>query len=81
MAVSNKRVLIKRGLFSRRSIEVLLLKVESIGVSESLFGRMLGYGSVIVRGTGGKLETFDKITHPNELRVQVQQQTGNAVSA
>jgi hypothetical protein len=42
---------------------------------------MLGYSTVIVRGTGGTVETFDKIAHPNELRRQVQQQTGNAVSA
>ncbi|HEV2386925.1 MAG TPA: PH domain-containing protein [Candidatus Acidoferrales bacterium] len=81
VAVSNKRVLIKRGLLSRRSIEVLLPKVESIGVEESLLGRMLGYGTVIVRGTGGTLETFDKIAHPNELRRQIQQQTGSAASA
>ena len=79
--MSNRRVLIKRGFFSRRSIEVLLPKVESIGVDESLFGRMLGYGTVIVRGTGGTFETFDKIAHPNDLRRQVQEQLGNAVSA
>jgi hypothetical protein len=64
-------------MFSRSSIEVLLLKVESIGVDESLFGRMLGYGTVIVRGTGG---TFDKIGHSNKLRRQVQQQTGSLAS-
>jgi uncharacterized membrane protein YdbT with pleckstrin-like domain len=81
VAVSNKRVLIKRGLLSRRSIEVLLPKVESIGVDESFLGRILGYGSVVVRGTGGTFETFDKIAHPNQLRRQVQQQTGNPVSA
>jgi len=81
VGVSNKRVLIKTGLFSRRSIEVLLPKVESIGVDKSLCGRMLGYGSVVVRGTGGTFETFDKIAHPSELRRQVQQQIGSAVSA
>lgn len=75
VAVSNKRVLIKTGFFSRKSIEVLLPKVESIGVDESLFGRMFGYGTVIVRGTGGTFETFDKIAHPNELRRLVQQET------
>jgi uncharacterized membrane protein YdbT with pleckstrin-like domain len=78
VAVSNRRVLIKTGLFSRRSVEVLLPKVESIGVDESLFGRMLGYGTVIVRGTGGTFETFDKIAHPNELRRQVQRQLSDS---
>lgn len=81
VAVSNQRVLIKTGLLSRRSVEVLLPKVESIGVNESLFGRMLGYGSVVVRGTGGTFETFDKIAQPNELRRQVQGQLANAALA
>lgn len=78
VAVSNRRVLIKTGLFSRRSVEVLLPKVESIGVDESFLGRILGYGSVIVRGTGGTFETFDKIAHPNDLRRQVQGQLSSA---
>lgn len=81
VGVSNSRVVIKTGLFSRRSIEVLLPKVESIGVDESLFGRMFGYGTVVVRGTGGTFETFDRIAHPNEVRRQVRQQSGNSVSA
>jgi uncharacterized membrane protein YdbT with pleckstrin-like domain len=77
VGVSNRRVLIKTGFFSRRSIEVLLQKVESIGVDESLFGRILGYGTVIVRGTGGTFETFDKIAHPNDLRRQVQERNAS----
>jgi uncharacterized membrane protein YdbT with pleckstrin-like domain len=77
VAVSNKRVLIKTGFISRKSIEVLLSKVESIGVDESVLGRILGYGTVIVRGTGGTFETFPKIAHPNEFRRQVQQQIGS----
>jgi uncharacterized membrane protein YdbT with pleckstrin-like domain len=78
VAVTNKRVLIKTGIASRRSIEVLLSKVESIGVEESVTGRMLGYGTVIVRGTGGTNETFDRISHPDELRRQVQAQIGTS---
>ena len=77
VAVSNKRVLIKTGVAARKSIEVLLTKVESIGVEEPLLGRMLGYGSVVVRGTGGTFETFSRIAHPNEFRRQVQQQVGS----
>ena len=78
VAVSNKRVLIKTGVLARKSIEVLLGKVESIGVEESAMGRMLGYGSVVVRGTGGTFETFHNISHPDEFRRQVQGQIGSA---
>ena len=74
MAVTDKRVIVKVGLASRKTFELLLSKVESIGVEETVWGRMLGYGTVVVRGTGGTPETFDTIAHPLEFRRQVQQQ-------
>jgi acyl-coenzyme A synthetase/AMP-(fatty) acid ligase len=74
MAVTNRRVVIKTGLVSRKTIEMLLNKVESIEVSETAFGRMLGYGTIVVIGTGGTPEPFHKVAHPLEFRSQVQQQ-------
>ena len=53
---------------------MLLNKVESIEVSEPAFGRMLGYGTIVVIGTGGTPEPFQKVAHPLEFRSQVQQQ-------
>lgn len=74
MAVTNRRVVIKTGLVSRKTIEMLLSKVESIEVSETAFGRMLGYGAIVLIGTGGTPEPFQKVAHPLEFRSQVQQQ-------
>ncbi|MGB6484451.1 MAG: PH domain-containing protein [Candidatus Acidiferrales bacterium] len=74
MAVTNRRVVIKTGLASRTTIEMLLNKVESIEVSETAFGRMLGYGTIVVIGTGGTPEPFHKVAHPLQFRNQVQQQ-------
>jgi len=74
MAVTNKRLVVKIGVLRRRTYEILLSKVESIHVEEGLFGRMLGYGSVVVRGTGGTPEPFYRIAHPLELRRQVHHQ-------
>ncbi len=74
MAVTNKRVIVKMGLATRRTIEILLPRIESIAVEESALGRVLGYGTVIVRGTGGTPEVFEKIAHPLEFREQVQSQ-------
>jgi len=76
MAVTNKRVLIKTGLASRRTLDLMLSRVESIGVEETVAGRMLGFGTVIVRGTGGTPETFVMIAHPQEFRRAVQEQSG-----
>jgi hypothetical protein len=74
MAVTNRRVVIKTGLGSRKTIEMLLNKVESIEVSETAMGRMLGFGTIVVIGTGGTSEPFHKVAHPLEFRSQVQQQ-------
>ena len=74
MAVTNKRVIVKSGLADRRTIELLLQRIESIAVEEPALGRILGYGTVIVRGTGGTPEVFPQIARPLEFREQVQRQ-------
>jgi uncharacterized membrane protein YdbT with pleckstrin-like domain len=73
MAVTNKRVITKAGIFTRQTFELLLSKIESIGVEESLMGRMFGFGTVTIRGTGGTSDPFRKIAHPLEFRKQVQE--------
>ena len=74
MALTNRRVVIKTGLVSRKTIEMLLNKVESIEVSETVLGRTLGYGTIVVIGTGGTPEPFDRVARPLEFRSRVQQQ-------
>ena len=71
-AVTNKRVLVKVGLVRRHSLELLLSKVEGIGVDQGILGRILGYGTITVSGTGGTREAFRMIASPLEFRRQVQ---------
>lgn len=72
--VSNKRVLMKTGFIARHSLETLLGKVESISVHQGLLGRLLGFGTIIIGGTGGSKEAFFAIRDPLEFRRQVQEQ-------
>jgi hypothetical protein len=74
MAVTNRRVVVKTGLAARKTIEMLLNKIESIEVNESGLGRVLGYGSITLIGTGGTSEPFHLMAGPLEFRNQVQQQ-------
>jgi uncharacterized membrane protein YdbT with pleckstrin-like domain len=74
MAVTNKRVLVKTGMVSRNTTEMMLAKVESVSVNQGVMARMMNYGTIIVRGTGGTPEPFAKIAHPLEFRRQVQQE-------
>src|SRR5512140_1586176 len=71
-AVTNRRVLIKVGIWSRHTLELLLTKVEGIGVDQTIWGRMFGYGTIIVSGTGGTREQFERIASPLEFRRHVQ---------
>ena len=74
MAVTTRRVVVKQGLVNRKTIEMLLNKIETIEVSEPMAGRILGYGSITMVGTGGTSEPFHKIAQPLQFRSEVQQQ-------
>lgn len=73
-AVTNKRVLAKHGFIERESIETLLSKIEAISVDQGIVGRMLGFGSITITGTGGTEESFPRISAPLEFRRQIQSQ-------
>jgi len=77
-AVTDKRVIIKVGFIQRRTMETMLSKVENISVEQGIFGRMLGFGTITVTGTGGTKETFANIADPLEFRRQVQGQVSAA---
>lgn len=74
-AVTNKRVIIKLGVLTTRSTELLLPKIEGIAVSQSLAGRMFGFGEIVVTGSGGTQEPFDNIQSPLDFRQAVQAAT------
>lgn len=68
VAVSNRRIIYKRGIFSRHTIEMNLAKVESVDVDQSVLGRILGYGTIRVRGTGSGIEALRRIDTPIKFR-------------
>ncbi len=68
LAITSKRVLVKRGLFVRNTVEMSRSKIETVGVKQGIAGRMLDYGTVIVRGTGGGLEPLKSIDSPLDVR-------------
>ncbi len=71
-AVTNKRIIVKLGFFTTRTLELLHPKVETISVYQGLMGKMLGYGDIVVTGSGGTREEFKAVASPLELRRAVQ---------
>jgi uncharacterized membrane protein YdbT with pleckstrin-like domain len=72
LAVTNRKVIGKWGIISRRSIEQRVEKVDSIDVEQSILGRILGYGTVEVRGSGMSMTPIRMIAHPLIFRRRVE---------
>ncbi len=72
--VTNKRILAKEGFIRRHSLEILLTKAEGIALNQGILGRIFGYGTIVVTGSGGTKTPFHKISAPLELRKRAQEQ-------
>ena len=68
LAVTDHRVIFKRGIVGRYTVEMARSKVESVDVIQGLWGRIFNFGTILVRGTGGTLEPFRGIEDPLRLR-------------
>jgi uncharacterized membrane protein YdbT with pleckstrin-like domain len=68
IAVTNLRVVYKTGFIRRRTVEMNMEKVESVKVDQPLLGRILGYGTLHVLGTGEGITHLHQIGDPVGLR-------------
>lgn len=73
IAVTNKRVLIKTGILRRRTLELHLGKVESFSADEPIIGRLLGFETVHIVGSGGTQQHLRYVKNGSHLRQLVLQ--------
>ena len=66
--VTDRRVIYKRGLISRHTVEMNISKVETVDVEQTVMGRLLNYGTVLVHVTGESLEPLRHVASPLALR-------------
>lgn len=71
LAVTDRRIISKEGFIRRETSEIDRSKVEGVNVNQSVLGRVLGYGTVGVTGTGGKISPMDNIADPITFRANV----------
>lgn len=68
LALTTKRVIAKVGFIRRDTIDLNHARVESYNVSQSVLGRLLDYGTVIVSGTGGARTPIRGVANPLAFR-------------
>jgi uncharacterized membrane protein YdbT with pleckstrin-like domain len=71
--ITSKRVVVKRGLFARTTFEMNLNKIETVNVDQSIWGRIFGFGTITIVGTGGTHELVESISKPLEFRRKFQE--------
>lgn len=74
-AVTNKRVILKTGVLSRKVVDLVLVKCEGIHVSQSVFGRIFNYGTITVT-TGGAISSYPFICKPLAFKKEINTQIG-----
>jgi uncharacterized membrane protein YdbT with pleckstrin-like domain len=71
VAVTDRRIIYKRGFIHRYTVEMHMDKVESVDVDQSILGRIFNYGDIFIHGTGVGVEPLRSIDRPIEFRSHV----------
>jgi uncharacterized membrane protein YdbT with pleckstrin-like domain len=73
VVITNKRLIAKFGVVSTQSVEIRLDRIESVRVNQSLIGRILNYGDIVVTGTGSTFDPIPNIARPMQFRTALNQ--------
>lgn len=74
-AVTNKRVVLKTGVISRKAVDLVLAKCEGLHINQSILGRIFGFGTITVT-TGGVTSSYPFIANPLTFRREINMQIG-----
>ncbi|WP_306252951.1 PH domain-containing protein [Parvularcula sp. IMCC14364] len=77
IAITTYRFIFKTGLISRDTKEVSLGNIEEINLQQSIWGRVFGYGSMILRGTGVGVIELPNIDNPINVRKTMEDARAN----
>lgn len=70
--VTNKRVIHKSGIISRTTDEMRLKSIESIYIQQGVWGRIFGFGHIIIKGRGQGDVVLRWIENPLDAKKQIE---------
>jgi uncharacterized membrane protein YdbT with pleckstrin-like domain len=53
-----------------------LSKIETVEIKQGILGRMLGYGNVVITGTGSSNVIIAKVSNPIDVKKKIDSQIG-----
>ena len=71
IVVTSERFVFKTGWIARKTQEVNLEKIEEVSLTQSILGRVLGYGQLRVQGTGIGAIDLPPVAKPLKLRQRI----------
>jgi len=69
--VTNKRLILKKGIFRLTVAEIPTDRIESIYCFQGILGRLFHYGTVYISGVGGRMPVFYMVARPYALRRRI----------
>jgi uncharacterized membrane protein YdbT with pleckstrin-like domain len=81
IAVTDHRVIFKRGLLRRDVSDLQLRSIEQVGLKQGLLGRLFNMGNVEIHGTGVDDVRLPAIADPVALQRSIQEAMGGAQPA
>jgi uncharacterized membrane protein YdbT with pleckstrin-like domain len=73
LTIKRKQVILRTGILVRKTTDIPINKIESIDIRQSVLGSLLGFGSLVITGTGGTRQTINYINKPLTCRRYIEQ--------
>ena len=70
-ALTNRRLILKRGFIRRKTEEISFNRVEEVNLSQSILQRILGSGDIKVTGTGAGEIALKNIDDPLDVQKKI----------
>lgn len=81
LVLTDSRVIVSAGILALQTVDIPLAKIESLRVFQSVGGKMLNYGSIVIHGVGDSMTVVYGIRAPMLFKKRLQEQQSKAAPA
>lgn len=79
-ALADNRMWVRRGWLQRQQSDFPWHRIESLSLHQSILGRLLNYGTLVVHGTGGAMDALKKVPDPIDFQKRIQYRIDNVIA-